>query len=80
MSSRSRAAMRSSRRERSTSEASAFEISFRDSSCFSQRVAASYSRAFSIATAACDDRRIVSSSSSSVNGAPSAFSVRYRLP
>ena len=44
------------------------------------RVAASYSRAFSIATAACDESRVISSSSSSVNGAPSAFSVKYRLP
>ena len=51
--------MRSSRRERSTSETSAFEISFSDSSCFSQRVAASYSRAFSIATAACDESSVV---------------------
>ena len=48
--------MRSSSRERSTSEASAFEISFSDSSCFSHRVAASYNRAFSIATAACDEQ------------------------
>ena len=60
----------------STSDASALPISFRDSSCRSHRVDDSYSRAFSIATAACAARSWVSSSSSSVKSAPPSFSVR----
>ena len=69
------AATRCKRRPRSSSPTSALPISFSDSSCRDQPVAASYSRAFSIATAACDASSVSSSSSSSVKS-PVPFSVR----
>ena len=49
---------------------SALPTSFSDSSWRSQRVADSYSRAFSIATAACAASSVTSSSSSSVKSSP----------
>ena len=53
-----------------------FITSFSDSSWVDQRVADSYRRAFSIATAACEPSMTTASSSSSVKSAPPAFSVR----
>ena len=74
--SRSRVAISWSSRPRSNSVTRTFITSFSDSSCADQRVADSYRRAFSIATAAWEPSMTTASSSSSVKSAPPAFSVR----
>ena len=73
-------ATRPSNGSSSSSPASASPISFIDSKWRSHRVDVSYSRVFSIATAACAARSSVRSSSSSVKSHPPCFSVRYRFP
>ena len=70
MSDRSRLATSCSSGPSSSSLTSAAATSFSDSSCADQRVADSYRRAFSIATAACEASSATVSSSSSVKSPP----------
>ena len=75
----SRSATSCSTRGSSITPESVLPTSISDSSCRDQRVADSYRRAFSTATAACAASSVITSTSSSVNS-PSRFSVRYRFP